>query len=279
MSTIIFRTLMWTGLLATLANNLHAVDGVVLIDQNHAIAGNVTPGDAPGFPVTLSQPGSYRLSSNLTVPDGNTTAIQITSDHVTLDMNGFTIIGPIACTSSPAICPPASQGVGILANNGTSLPGPQGLRVFNGTVRGMGSTGIQVTGTGAVVERVTAHSNAGGGFLVAGSVIESVATLNGTFGIFAITVRDCIATDNHDNGIVLDGSGGTAYGDIASFNGGFGIQSPNGTVTNSTTVRNTSFGISALCPSTIVNNTVVSNGAGTISTSRDGCVLVNNATR
>jgi hypothetical protein len=104
---------MWTGLLATLANNLHAVDGVVLIDQNHAIAGNVTPSDAPGFPVTLSQPGSYRLSGNLTVPDGNTTAIQITSDHVSLDMNGFSIIGPIACTSSPAICPPSSQGVGI----------------------------------------------------------------------------------------------------------------------------------------------------------------------
>jgi hypothetical protein len=142
----------------------------------------------------------------------------------------------------------------------------------------MGSTGIQVIGTGAVIERGTAHSNAGGGFLVAGSVIESVATSNGTFGIFAITVRDCIATDNHDNGIVLDGSGGTAYGDIASFNGGFGIQSPKDG-TNSTTVRNTSFGISAACPSTIVNNTVVSNGAGTISTSGVGCVLVNNATR
>jgi hypothetical protein len=279
MSTKVLRVFMWTGLLATIVNNLHAVDGVVLIDQTHAIAGNITPGDAPGFPVTLSQPGSYRLSGNLTVPDANTTAIQINSDNVTLDMNGFSIIGPVECTSSPAICPPASQGVGIMANNGSSGPSPQGLRVFNGTVRGMGSTGIQVTGTGAVIEKVTAHSNAGGGFLVAGSVIEGVATLNGSFGIFAITVRDCIATDNHDNGIILDGSGGTAYGDIASFNGGFGIQSPNGTVTNSTIVRNTLFGITAVCPSSIVNNTVVSNGAGTINTTGAGCMLVNNATR
>ena len=53
-----------------------AVDGVVLIDQNHALAGNVTPGDTPGFPVTISQPGSYRLTGNLIVPDANTTAIQ-----------------------------------------------------------------------------------------------------------------------------------------------------------------------------------------------------------
>ena len=37
-----------------------AVDGVILIDQNKALAGNVTPGDTPGFPVTISLPGSYR---------------------------------------------------------------------------------------------------------------------------------------------------------------------------------------------------------------------------
>ena len=39
----------------------HAVDGVVLIDQSRALAGNVTPGDTAGFPITISQPGSYRL--------------------------------------------------------------------------------------------------------------------------------------------------------------------------------------------------------------------------
>lgn len=69
-----------------------AVDGVILIDQNKALAGNVTPGDAPGFPVTLTRPGSYRLSGNLTLPaaaDG----IAVTSDGVSLDLNGFSIIG------------------------------------------------------------------------------------------------------------------------------------------------------------------------------------------
>ena len=115
----------------------------------------------------------------------------------------------------------------------------------NGTIRGMGQAGIVITGTGAYVEKVTVNSSGGAGFVVAGSVVDSAATLNGSFGILAITVRGSFATDNHGNGIVLDGSGGVAIGDIASFNGGNGIQSPNGTVTSSTMVRNTGFGISA----------------------------------
>lgn len=38
-----------------------AADGQILISQAKALAGNVTHGDAPGFPVTLTQPGSYQL--------------------------------------------------------------------------------------------------------------------------------------------------------------------------------------------------------------------------
>ena len=68
-----------------------AVDGVTLIDQARALAGNVTPGDAPGFPVTLSLPGSYRLSGNLIVLTP-TDGILITADRVTLDLNGFSVI-------------------------------------------------------------------------------------------------------------------------------------------------------------------------------------------
>ena len=59
-------------LLTSLATSVSAVDGVVLLDQNRAWAGSATPGDTPGFPITLSQPGSYRLSGNLTVPAGQT---------------------------------------------------------------------------------------------------------------------------------------------------------------------------------------------------------------
>jgi hypothetical protein len=44
----------------------HDPDGVVLINQSDALQGYITSRDAPGFPVTISDPGSYRLTSNLT---------------------------------------------------------------------------------------------------------------------------------------------------------------------------------------------------------------------
>lgn len=279
MSYLAARRTLQVCILASISSSLYAVDGVVLIDQNHALAGSVTPGDAPGFPVTISQPGSYRLSGNLTVPNANTTAIQITADHVSLDLNGFAIIGPTVCTSSPATCPPIAQGIGIQADNGPTADGPRGTKVFNGTVRGMGSTGIFITGAGSSVERVVLDSNGGGGVIIAGTVIQSTATRNGSFGIFATIVRDCYATDNHDDGIELDAIGGVAIGNISSFNGHQGITAPNATVTGNTAVRNVAFGISATCPSSIVGNTIVSNTLGSITTNGTGCVLVDNATR
>src|SRR6266567_2659981 len=96
----------------------YAVDGVVLINQSSALAGNVTPGDAPGFPVTISVAGSYRLSGNLTVPDANTTAIEITADDVTIDLNGFSIIGPTVCSGGPPVtsCSPTGSGAGIFSD-------------------------------------------------------------------------------------------------------------------------------------------------------------------
>lgn len=115
------------------------------------------PGDAPGFPVTISQPGSYRLSGNLTVPDLNITAIHITADHVTLDLNGFSIIGPGVCTSRPTTCPAPGRGIGVQAGGDQAL-GPRGVRILNGSVRGMGLLGISMTGEGSFVDRVGVDS-------------------------------------------------------------------------------------------------------------------------
>jgi hypothetical protein len=272
--------IVWAGVLAAITSSLYAVDGVVLIDQNHALAGNVTTGDAPGFPVTISQSGSYRLASNLTVPDANTTAIQITANNVTLDLNGFSILGPVVCTSSPAVCPAAGKGMGIEADAPPGNPGPRGVKVYNGTVRGMGGTGIVMVGAGSSIERMVVDSNAGSGIVVAGAVVDSAITLNGSFGVLAVIVRGCDVTDNHSEGIVVDASGGVADGNIASFNGRNGILAPNASVTGNTIVRNTLFGVSATCPSVIANNTIVSNTQGSIQqTNLEACAVSNNATR
>ena len=256
----------------------HAANGVVRIDQDRALAGNVTLGDAPGFPVTISQSGSYRLSGNLTVTNVDTTVIQVTADSVTLDLNGFSIIGPAICVAGPATtCLAAGKGIGVQVG-GIAMQGPRGVRILNGSIRGMGQ-GIQMMGDGSFVERINTDSNSGGGMSVTGTVIQSAATHNGSFGIIATTVRDSTVVQNLGDGIILDVSGGVATGNVSSFNGGFGIYVPYGTASGNTAFLNRSTGISALCPSSIIGNTVVSNQSRSIETDRDGCVLANNATR
>ena len=118
--------------------------GVITIDQAKAEAGGVTAGDAPGFPVTISQPGSYRLMSNLTVADMAVTAIRITSPGVTLDLNGFEVSGPNSCTGTGGTLTclsynlpgNATRGIGILAT-------APAFTVHGGSVRGFAANGIQ----------------------------------------------------------------------------------------------------------------------------------------
>jgi hypothetical protein len=92
----------------------HAVDAVIEINQTCAAAG-CFGGGAPGFPVTITEAGSYRLTSNLDVsspPDpANTSAIQIRVSGTTIDLNGFTIPGITACTS--AVCKSTGSGHGV----------------------------------------------------------------------------------------------------------------------------------------------------------------------
>ena len=52
-------------LLLALAGPALAVDGVLEINQTCAISTGCFPGDSPGFPVSVTQPGSYRLTGNL----------------------------------------------------------------------------------------------------------------------------------------------------------------------------------------------------------------------
>lgn len=84
---------------ALLAPCAFAVDGVVLINQSTVMA-------AGGFPYVISQPGSYKLSGNLTMnttqignyvgncgglPSPCDLAVGIGTSNVSLDLNGFTI--------------------------------------------------------------------------------------------------------------------------------------------------------------------------------------------
>jgi hypothetical protein len=111
--------------------------GEIIITQAKALAGNVTPGDAPGFPVKLSVPGSYVLGSNLNVPVSQT-AIQIFVDDVTIDLSGYRLFGS-AKTAAFGIV-----GVG----------GADGATIRSGTIAGFRFDGIFGRGDNWIVENM-----------------------------------------------------------------------------------------------------------------------------
>jgi hypothetical protein len=92
------------------------VESVPSFAAKHAIDQASVKADG-GFPYKITKPGSYKLTSNLVVPAG-VDGIDILSQDVTLDLNGFSITGPVVCTGDdPATCPSATTGIGIKAGD------------------------------------------------------------------------------------------------------------------------------------------------------------------
>jgi hypothetical protein len=201
---------------------------VVNISQAKALAGGVTPGDAPGFPVTISQPGSYKLTGNLTVTDPAVADIHITSPHVTLDLGGFLVKGPNQCSGNgfTLICTSENyagqRGDGVLVSLAI---GEHGARVHlgNGSIAGFYGSGVTGGTTGGRpldVSRVRVSGNGLHGITNASGVTESSISRNRVDGLVFVTTaigntvvgnRSCgihLSRGRHndasDNGINLD---------------------------------------------------------------------------
>jgi hypothetical protein len=199
------------------------------INQAKAVNGGVTPGDAPGFPVTISTPGSYQLTGNLTVADADTPAIHITAPSVTLDLNGFRIDGP-------------------------SAPG-SGAGIFSGQFEGGGS---------AIVNGSVAEFGSGGIFLLSNSNrVENVRVIgNGGRGIFVgenSVVAGCLAKFNGHTGITI--TSGTVTGNTSESNLVYGISASAATVVNNSVRQNGSHGM-WLANSGYAHNVLSENNAG-----------------
>jgi hypothetical protein len=190
------------------------------INQNTALAGNVTPGDTAGFPVTLSQPGSYKLTSNLYVPK-NSTGVSITAANVTLDLNGFSIIAPNTCyryaDNKRVTCDYAASSAGVFVGENAA-----GAMVRRGTVKGF-KQGVLLY-TSASVEDITATFNEQGVSIIGNS---------GTFRLSGIN-----ASYNWGNGINIGNGIGTLERSQSNYNGGKGIAITNSLLRNSFTLFN-----------------------------------------
>ena len=176
----------------------YAVDGVVLIDEAAVLAGGVTPGDGPGFPVQITVPGSYRLSSDLAPPAGN--AFLIESNDVTLDLNGFTL-----------------QGAGIAFTDGIGTWGTN-VEIRNGTVRNFGRHGIFSVNARCDKCKVDAESVRVIGVRAIGNGINGIR-LESQGGL----VDGCSAHENGNAGINVQGGGSLVQNSVARANVTYGI--------------------------------------------------------
>lgn len=173
----------------------HASQGILEINQACAAGPGCFAGDVPGFPVTITAAGSYRLTGNLDVPSVSN-GIEITTGYVSLDLGGFAIQGPNSCPGTPAVCtlPAGTNGISV-------LPGVNpGVEVRNGRVQGMAGTGISL-GSQCVVRNVAVAQNRVGLSIGSGCLLWRVSAVsNGTEGIRDESVTIAVQVAVHANG-------------------------------------------------------------------------------
>jgi len=142
-----------------------AVDGQVLINQSTVMS-------AGGFPYIISQPGSYKLTSNLIVPNF-VSGIQISASNVTLDLNGFTISG----AQAPFIPPPFTALIQAIAS-------VQGIAIRNGTLLGSAATNLidLFRASGSILEELLMFDLANGNqsYFGTAAVVRHVNNPSGT---------------------------------------------------------------------------------------------------
>jgi len=211
-----------------------AVDGETLINQAEVNAGSITPGDAAGYPATITRPGRYKLIGNLIVP-ATQIGIYVTVSDVTVDLNGFTIRS----------ASPGESGIGVFAQPASA----NRLRVMNGTITGFGDFGISNRQS----------------FGAESAIIQNMRVLSNRTGIFIgphAQIRDSTIANSQGGNLscadscLIEGNVITASAD------GAGIAITGGTILGNVIVGNR-FGVVADVTTTgYGNNILVGNNSG-----------------
>jgi parallel beta-helix repeat protein len=197
------------------------------------------PSSCAGFPITISQSGSYKLAQNITMPAAcNKIGIDVNASNVTIDLQGFELAGG------------ANPGTPI-GTRGIDAVTVVGLTVRDGTVRDWADHGIFVSfGTGLLVDGVRLRSNGTG-------VHAEQASTN------AVTLTNCHVSGSIGHGIIV-GNGSVISKCTSTENGLNGITTGlNATITEVVAAGNGLAEISALDGSTLENCVADGRGVGT----------------
>jgi parallel beta-helix repeat protein len=168
------------------------------------------------IPITISQPGSYFLTGNLTLPAGDNGAngITIAADNVTIDLGGFTL-----------------DGNGKIGANGITIStAHHAIKIRNGNAQNWAQNGFDLGNSfSTVLENLEARNSATGIIVSGGEVSHCIAAFNTSTGLNVSfsNVTDCGA-DSNPVGFIVTGS--TLRGSRASNSSDRGIDSWNSSV-------------------------------------------------
>ena len=228
-------------------------------DGFYVIAGRYTPGTKiTNLPYTITAPGAYYLTGNLSYTGGNGITINPAVNNVTIDLMGFVLTGP-----------GNNNYTGIFISSWN-----YNVEVRNGTVTGW-KYGVNGGGTNQRAVGVRAVGNTYGIVLGYNALIKDCTATQGSFaagyyalGITSGTISGCTVynfTSSPAPGIssLFVGSGGTAIDNVVINCAAIGIKGEGPTTISNNAVINCSTGISNEGGGSITGNAVKANAGQT----------------
>ena len=225
------------------------------------------------LPFDISESGSYYVVSNLTGQAG-TNGITITTDDVTLDLLGFSLVGGPG--TADGICVPTPQANVTIRNGSVTDWGEHGVNAFatrnsklenlRAYSNGWDATfkdGLRIGRNSMVVGCISGRSQDDGIAMDVGSMaINSVASDNADSGFVANFDSSFINCTANNNGSpiagIIAGSGSLIKNCIVSSNADDGIFMPEGIIADTAANGN---GGSGMVVGTVLGNLVTHYGA------------------
>jgi hypothetical protein len=203
----------WSWLVALITAILLSANGAWADGDFYVVAIGGAATRITSVPYIITKPGFYYFTGNLTY-SGTGDAISIRADNVILDLMGFSLTGAGKTISSCGINPNFNYN-DIACNN---------VEIRNGTVSGFGA-GVVGAGASERVNRITALNNTYGIWVAGGNPsIEGCTCSSNDRGILVGSgwIANCIANNNTDWGINLNGPG-AMVACVANNNNGTGF--------------------------------------------------------
>jgi hypothetical protein len=131
------------------------------------------------LPLTITNAGSYYLTTNL-VGAAAQNGVIINADNVTLDLNGFALLG----------APGSFHGI-------TAPSAPKNLAIRNGTVTGWGLAGINLgNASSSQFEGLRVRANSFGGVTAGMTCLVRGCSVENNFNVPGISVADSSVVEN-----------------------------------------------------------------------------------